>query len=626
MNFFEHQAHARKQTKRLVAIYALTVVLVGYLSACALILCAIYSTGFNLTDIAVYQGESFFHVWKQLHFYSSFWITLLITVFILFAVSAIKIMMLGKGGEYVAELAGASLVPLSTTNIKLKRYINIVQEMSIASGTPVPKIYYLPKESSINAFAAGYEINDAVIAVSQGALDYLNREELQAVVGHEFSHIYNGDMKLNIKLIGYLAGLCFIAQFGSTLMRLNRYSYDRRGRRRQGGGLLVGLALFIIGALGMFFAKVIKASISRQREFLADASSVQFTRNPLAMSGVLQKILVLADEGDAHIKAANAEEISHMYFSNPIHRFVGLFDTHPDLKTRIKRVEKNFDIFRFNNSERAKLKKQMLDNTKNKHVQKSSSKVKQTPMDFAAQMLLASTIREKVEDCFDQALKSPKLAYLATLAFFITNDKSKQIDHLNSIDSSLSEAQKHQVFEFVTSLNNLDEMYYPELAELLTPALRELKIEDRQNLSDQINALVLEDQNITFYEFLFYSYFKLILFPKNHFIESSYGASTLSREISIILGLACKLAREQDCYSQFAQKLGIAHEMPKLIIKDVDRALLRLRHANPQLKQQLVMTFKEIILKDQKLSQLESMAYKILCLALNLPIKALSNK
>ena len=217
--------------------------------------------------------------------------------------------------------------------------------MALASGVPVPPVYVLDHEPGINAFAAGHQPGDAVVAVSAGCLEYLTREELQGVMGHEFSHILNGDMRLNLRLIGIVYGILVLAIIGYYVHALGRPRFVARleEKRRRGAAIFfLGLALVILGYLGVFFGKLIKSAIIRQREFLADASSVQFTRNPGGIAGALKKIGGLAE--GSRIRDAHAEEISHMFFGDA---FAGslfnLFATHPPLVARIRALEPEFD-------------------------------------------------------------------------------------------------------------------------------------------------------------------------------------------------------------------------------------------------------------------------------------------
>ena len=222
--------------------------------------------------------------------------------------------------------------------------INVVEEMALASGVPVPPVYLLPEEQGINAFAAGYSPSDAVVAVTRGTAEQLSRDELQGVVAHEFSHILNGDMRLNIRLIGVLHGILLLGLIGRFLLRSGYYSGHRRNSKDNSGAVLLvmGLVLLVLGFVGSVCGNLIKAALSRQREYLADASAVQFTRNPGGIAGALKRIG--AAVMGSSLKHSNASEMSHMYFSQGVWEgFTGMMATHPPLPKRIRALEPNWD-------------------------------------------------------------------------------------------------------------------------------------------------------------------------------------------------------------------------------------------------------------------------------------------
>jgi len=311
MNFFERQAAARRTSTRLVVLFALAV------------------TGIVLVvDFAVFiafgagaGGLAF---------------TTLLTLAIIGFGSLYRIASLRGGGEPVALQFGGVPVPEGTTDTQLRRLRNVVEEIAIASGVPVPKIYVLEHEGAINAFAAGYSPSDAVIAVTRGALDTLNRDELQGVIAHEFSHVLNGDMRLNIRLIGVLFGILMLGLIGRKILQHG----GGRGGRGAGAVLIAALIALAVGYIGLFFGRMIKAGVSRTRETLADASAVQFTRQTTGLAGALKKIAA-SGAGSTLTQRGDAEEVSHMLFGDGV-GFSGLFATHPPLLQRIQALEPSF--------------------------------------------------------------------------------------------------------------------------------------------------------------------------------------------------------------------------------------------------------------------------------------------
>ena len=310
MNFFEHQAAARRASTRLVLLFALAVL--GIVLAVDFIAYAAAGAGVLLPAT-------------------------LGTLAIIGLGSLYRIASLRGGGEPVALQMGGVPVPEDTTDFNLRRLRNVVEEIAIASGVPVPRIYVLEHEQAINAFAAGYTPSDAVIAVTRGALDRLNRDELQGVIAHEFSHILNGDMRLNVRLIGVLFGIMVLAIIGRKVLL-----YGGRGRDSRGAAaiLMAALVAIAVGYIGLFFGRMIKAGVSRTRESLADASAVQFTRQTRGLAGALKKIGGLG-EGSRLNDRGDAEEVSHMLFGDGL-GLSGLFATHPPLIKRIQALEPSF--------------------------------------------------------------------------------------------------------------------------------------------------------------------------------------------------------------------------------------------------------------------------------------------
>ena len=251
--------------------------------------------------------------------------------------SAYTSLKLRGGGPALAAMVGARTVDPATSNTNERRLLNVVEEMSIASGTPTPALYVLDDEASINAFVAGTRPSETVMVVTRGALENFDRDELQGVVAHEFSHIFNNDMRLNLRLMGVLAGILVIGQFGRVLLRSGAH-----GRGREAGSFAIaGLAILLIGYIGLFFGALIKASVSRQREFLADASAVQFTRYPRGIASALNRMRTHG--AGSELDNNHAEDLSHFCFgASVVPAFGGLMATHPPLAARIEAIAPGF--------------------------------------------------------------------------------------------------------------------------------------------------------------------------------------------------------------------------------------------------------------------------------------------
>ena len=338
-DFFERQSNARRSTKWLVGMFVLSVIV-------------IVSTIVGLTFFAVHSANES----KQLQRAAGIsdggrineWQVPVLaggaSLALIVLGSLFKIGQLRGGGTTVAENVGGKRVSQNTTDPVERRLVNVVEEMALASGVPVPPVYLLPEEQGINAFAAGYSPSDAVVAVTRGTAEQLSRDELQGVVAHEFSHILNGDMRLNIRLIGVLHGILLLGLIGRFLLRSSFYSGNRRNSKDNSGAALlaIGLAMVVLGFVGSVCGNLIKAALSRQREYLADASAVQFTRNPGGIAGALKRIGAAVT--GSRVQHSNASEMSHMYFSTGVWEgFTGLMATHPPLPKRILALEPNWN-------------------------------------------------------------------------------------------------------------------------------------------------------------------------------------------------------------------------------------------------------------------------------------------
>jgi Zn-dependent protease with chaperone function len=328
MDFFERQDHARRSTKLLVAYF---------IAGVALITLAVYLAALGVFGLT--RHHNFLAQSAPLAFWNPklFFQVAVLTLAVIGIGSVSKTLELNRGGSVVATTLGGRLIDPASSNADERKLLNVVEEMAIASGVPVPQVYLLPMEQGINAFAAGHTPSDAVVAVTSGAMKRLSRDELQGVIAHEFSHILNGDMRLNIRLMGAIFGILCVAIIGRILLQVRS-----RGGRDRNPLPLLGLALVVIGSAGVFFGRLIQSAVSRQREFLADASAVQFTRNPGGLASALKKIGGLSL--GSRLENSHADAASHMFFSNGMRSsFLHFFDTHPPLAERIRALDPSFD-------------------------------------------------------------------------------------------------------------------------------------------------------------------------------------------------------------------------------------------------------------------------------------------
>jgi Zn-dependent protease with chaperone function len=331
MDFFARQDQARKKTRLLVFYFVVAVVLIITLVYFVVLF------GFTVSNAEHhrhnYDSEPLqFSLWNL----NAFLAAVFGTLAVVFLGSAWKTSQLSGGGGVVAGQMGGRLVSQGTADADERKLLNVVEEMSIAAGVPMPQVYVLDEEEGINAFAAGHSPSDAAIGVTRGCIHMLSRDELQGVIGHEFSHILNGDMRLNLRLLGIIFGILCLATIGRILLNA------RGGSRDKNPLPLLGIALLIIGGIGVFFGRLIQSAVSRQREFLADASSVQFTRNPGGLSGALQKIGNFSY--GSKLESKHAPDLCHMFFSNGLSApLFNLMATHPPIPDRIHAIDETWD-------------------------------------------------------------------------------------------------------------------------------------------------------------------------------------------------------------------------------------------------------------------------------------------
>jgi len=332
-DFFARQDKAKRLSALTVFVYVMSIVALAAAIHAVVAIAALALSTDGKTTFEMVAFDPLIAVWS----FGAFFLVVLVA-------SLGKSASLSTGGAAVAQSMGGREITKVTTNYRERRLLNIVEEMSLASGVPMPKVFVMDDEAGINAFAAGYSPKDAAVAVTKGALDTFSRAELQAVIGHEFSHILNGDMRLNIRLISLLFGILCVSIIGQLVFRFA--ATTTRGSRNNRNGapavlviVLAGAAIWLLGSLGVLCARVLQAVVSRQRENLADASAVQFTRDPGAMADALK--VIGASAGKGYLHNAETSEVAHMLFADGLR--MNLFATHPPLIQRIRAIEPTFD-------------------------------------------------------------------------------------------------------------------------------------------------------------------------------------------------------------------------------------------------------------------------------------------
>lgn len=515
MNFFEHQEKARRNTGRLVGLFLVAVIglIVGiYILVMMLFLGGVEHFGDENEAIAQLGPVTF---WRPDVLAG----VALAVGGVVSAGSLYKTAQLAGGGEPLAlSLGGRRILENSSDQVE-RKVLNVVEEMAIASGLPVPPVYLMDREKGINAFAAGYKPEEAVIGVTRGCVEQLSRDELQGVIAHEFSHILNGDMRLNIRLIAIVHGILLVGLIGYYLLRIAASSGSRRSSNDKGGGtgvfLALGLGLMAVGFAGTLIGNLIKAAVSRQREFLADASAVQFTRNPDGIAGALKQIGGL-DDG-SKMEASHATEASHMFFASGVR---ALFATHPPLDERISRID------RFWNAEKAILAKDSSipssatptgtvgfagGSAASSQIKASSPHPvpitispdqavnaigKPTPQQIEKSHRLLETIPKEVRDAAHEPFGARAVIY-ALLLDADYESCQKQFEHLAS---KADPAVHKKTLELHTATTRLPREVRLPLVDICLAPLKDLSASQYARFRENIDALAKADNKLSLFE------------------------------------------------------------------------------------------------------------------------------
>lgn len=523
MDFFEHQDKARRKTGQLVLMF--TIGVVATIAAVNVVVFLAYwlftSSQFTAGGLTAVGSNSLLSAWQQwwgsnLNWQVSWGVLGAVVIGTVF-----RFIELAGGGRKVAEWAGAKPVDMTSKDDRIRQFINVCEEMAIAAGMPVPELYVMNREPAINAFVAGYKTNNAVLVVTQGALEQLSRDELQGVIAHEYSHILNGDMRLNVRLMAFLAGLVMIGQIGRFFLYANMGSRRRSygsSRNNDGRAAIIfiglGLLLMAVGYIGVLVGRMIKAAVSRQREYLADASSVQFTRNPDGLAGALYAISK-ASEG-SRLNHQHAEDMSHFCFGETV-ALSSRLATHPPIQDRIRRINPNF-IAKTRTKER-------LTETAEQSVARHQPQAFDTVMQATGFMAMVGQVSpnhvlyaqglfkhipEQIKDWIHQS--SGAKAYLYSQILLGTDDKGRQqvLNRIKEEDPSVMPMLK-QLWPYCQKMD--DQLRLPVL-ELAIPTMRRFSEPDRVVLLDRLDRLVKVDGRVDFIEWTILTLIKLRLDPK----------------------------------------------------------------------------------------------------------------
>jgi Zn-dependent protease with chaperone function/uncharacterized tellurite resistance protein B-like protein len=633
MDFFASQERAEKQTRLMLLLFVMAVI------------CIVLST--NLVGAAIYIVYAHVpapSIAQALYAvpHPAYWLTTTVVLSFIAFGSLSRMSDLSGGGAAVAEMVGARQIKSDGSDIAERRLINVVEEMAIASGIRMPLVYVMDNQHGINAFAAGYSLDQAAVTVTRGALNHLSRDELQGVVAHEFSHILNGDMRLNIRLIGVIAGIVVIGGIGRALMRT-------RGSRNPLP--FWGFLIWLIGSVGVFFGSLIKAAISRQREFLADASAVQFTRNPDGIASALYKISL---KGSA-VSQRYADELSHMYFGSAVDSF---FATHPPMEERIEQIMGPGAIYLL--KDRIKEIAAETDTTQVSRI--VDTLISPIPTDLGDDGIVQFGDSSQSPSGTDKLRVTPTavMSSVGTLSPAHIDYARHLIEQLPaevrraigteagakaalfSLVLGHGEVRRHQLDLVFRKFNQMMAIETGRLADLLQPlgigmrmpvfefsmaSLRSLDTVEDDEIIALMEEMISADNKVTLAEFV------LLTLCRSHLKPAADGPGRIkyqtiqgvSKEIAAILSLLLRAEQvDPEVYARVVSSLALPsisqNPVSSITFQAVEAALGELKLLAPQGKATFIKACLEIVLEDGQITVTEGELMRAICAALEVPL------
>jgi len=626
VNFFESQDRVRKNTFQLVFLFSLAVATLIIMTNLLVMVVFGYINSEQMQGGGALLG--------QMDWQTFFAVSAGVGAVVLVG-SLYKIMALSAGGKVVAEALGGQLIPQNTRDLNQRKLLNIVEEMAIASGTPAPPVYLLADEPGINAFAAGFSPRDAVIGVTRGTIEHLSRDQLQGVIAHEFSHIFNGDMRLNIRLMGVLNGILIIGIAGYYILRSASYSRRGRGSDKGAGGILaLGLGLMVIGFAGTFFGGLIKAAVSRQREYLADASAVQFTRNPDGIAGALKRIGGL--ESGSKVESPGAPEVSHAFFAQGISGFMqSLSATHPPLAKRILRIDPRWDG-KFASSDKTDLPRDEETAGETETMKRAELAKKFAAVAAGAAMADVANAIDQVGNpkqetihharslisglpgVVKEAAREPHGARAVIYTLVLDPEREvrgRQLKHLQEYADSDVFVLTHKL---MPEMDGLDIKYRLPLVDIAIPALKQLSLSQYKSFRENLIALIEMDSRLDLLEWsiqkILFNHLDGQFFKRIHAKTRYSDTRQLLKETGLILSVMAYAGHQdkkdiKEAFSAAAETLEFSGLQlvveNEISFSDLDRSLQELEKLKPLAKLQLLKACATSVVHDKKISSAE---------------------
>ena len=634
MDFFERQDKARRNTKLLVFYFSLAVL---SLILAVNIAVSLIFTGFTAANSIDEPSIG----WSRSELL--FWVTIGTLAVILIG-SVFKSLQLAHGGSAVAELLDGRLINSNTSDADERKLLNVVEEMSIASGVPVPQVYVMDSEAGINAFAAGHSASDAAISVTRGCMKMLSRDELQGVIGHEFSHILNGDMRVNLRLMGLVFGILCLTVIGRILIRTT-------GRKNPLP--LLGLALIIIGWAGVFFGRLIQAAVSRQREVLADASAVQFTRNPSGLAGALKKIGGLPY--GSRINSPHAEEASHLFFANGLGD--SLFATHPPLVERIRALDPSFD---------GRFPRAIREGPSDVSPAPAAAQLSRPPQipglplvqaegdRFAAPFIsqhavianigqattqhlrYAVDFHQAIPPRLEAAARDPLGAGALVCAFLLASEPATRQKQFEDLADATSGAMRDEIMRVWPDTQSMPPQARIPLVDLALPALRRLSPQQFEQFRAATETLVASNSETDLFVYMLRKivvrHLETYFFPEQRRVTQFYALRPLASDCGVLLSATAYAGQENTtkayaAFGQGAESLSRAarSEIPWLPpdqcdLSHIDAALVRLSQAVPQIKKNVLNACAQTVVADGVIKEGEAELLRAIADTLDCPV------
>ncbi len=676
MDFFTRQAEARKQTKKLVFYFVLAILAI--VLAINLVFYSAYTYAFSTAYVDDIEGIQLGLDW----FSKPYWIYITAgTLAIITLTSLFRSWQINSNPEAIISMVNATPVAANPQSRQEKQLVNIVEEMALASGLPIPKTYIMKEEQGLNAFVSGLTSSSAILVVTQGLLDRLNRSQLQGVIGHEYSHILNGDMRLNLRLMGIIAGILVIGQIGQTLLRGSHRSSGRRSESA-GGVVAVAIGIFVVGYIGLFFGRIIKSAISRQREYLADASAVQFTRDREGIAGAL--LAIKESVNGSQLESDKAEEMSHMCFgaSTKISQFFsGLLASHPPLDDRIQAVYPGFlRRHKAKTSADTPANKNRKQSTRASNQQASfaddlTSGISQFAESFGLEVNIKETMsalstksstgrnrHSKISQAFadnigkvspDHLTKAeallqtfePKIlqkargeqnksdSALSLIILFALANRFSREDFTNCIERQALSFKSISKQELLNSFNDFEALTFIQRHALFNIVLSKLSLlsnGDKKTLLQDLKKLLPSTSHLSVMGLASYASI-MHRFEKRKPYESDINSY---KKVAVELNILFKQLLTENDYSktnwqnseqhlaQLLKGFGIPVTPEKLNFdpQSYHKILSQLGRLKPMLKQQLILTIADAIQVDNKIDRMEYAYLRLVCEYLDCPI------